>query len=680
MARIIFYSAQAINILFVIFVLFFERKESTRRFIWILLLLIFPVGGMVLYILFSGNFFTGTKRMHEVKQTAQQLTKDVRREQKATLTQSPSNIPNPVIKEFLPLITMNLMEGKSLLVSTDTAILYTRGEDFFNDLCQELESAKVSIFMEYFIFHKDNIGKRIMEILCRKAREGVDVKLIYDDLGSIATPTRFFRQLNKAGGEARPFFQIRIGLPLTLNYRNHRKLTVIDSDRAFIGGINIGDEYENKNKRFKPMWRDTVVRLTGSSVLTLQINFLSDWYSIDAWNKHTKGIEEAKKYFPGSFTDFFVRADVGGGNASGEIGDDAENPDASGRTGGGNASGGIGGDAGNPDGSGRTGGGNASGEIGGDAGNYDASGRTGGGNANGEIGGDAGNPDASGKTGGGNASGEIGGDAENYDASGRTGGGNASGEIGGDAGNPDGSGRTGGGNASGEIGGDAGNPDGNKGLVSYSIQKQEVSAKEKKEHSLKFRKSFLESLAGGKAIPTQIVTAGPNEKHKANIEDTFIRMIMSARKNIFIQTPYFTPDEGFYTVLKLAAYTGIKVRIMIPSQWDKFFMKAASYEFAREMCAEGVEFFLYPGFIHSKMMTVDGKISSIGTTNIDVRSFRLLFEENAIFYDKNFTAECERIFEEDMELCRPVTKEDFDKRFILKRAWGSFCKLFSPLL
>ena len=592
MARIIFYSAQAINILFVIFVLFFERKESTRRFIWILLLLIFPVGGMVLYILFSGNFFTGTKRMHEVKQTAQQLTKDVRREQKATLTQSPSNIPNPVIKEFLPLITMNLMEGKSLLVSTDTAILYTRGEDFFNDLCQELESAKVSIFMEYFIFHKDNIGKRIMEILCRKAREGVDVKLIYDDLGSIATPTRFFRQLNKAGGEARPFFQIRIGLPLTLNYRNHRKLTVIDSDRAFIGGINIGDEYENKNKRFKPMWRDTVVRLTGSSVLTLQINFLSDWYSIDAWNKHTKGIEEAKKYFPGSFTDFFVRADVGSGNASGEIGSDAENPDASGRTGGGDASR----------------------------------------------------------------------------------------EIGGDAGNSDASGRTGGGNASGEIGGDAGNPDGNKGLVSYSIQKQEVSAKEKKEHSLKFRKSFLESLAGGKAIPTQIVTAGPNEKHKANIEDTFIRMIMSARKNIFIQTPYFTPDEGFYTVLKLAAYTGIKVRIMIPSQWDKFFMKAASYEFAREMCAEGVEFFLYPGFIHSKMMTVDGKISSIGTTNIDVRSFRLLFEENAIFYDKNFTAECERIFEEDMELCRPVTKEDFDKRFILKRAWGSFCKLFSPLL
>ena len=537
MARIIFYSAQAINILFVIFVLFFERKESTRRFIWILLLLIFPVGGMVLYILFSGNFFTGTKRMHEVKQTAQQLTKDVRREQKATLTQSPSNIPNPVIKEFLPLITMNLMEGKSLLVSTDTAILYTRGEDFFNDLCQELESAKVSIFMEYFIFHKDNIGKRIMEILCRKAREGVDVKLIYDDLGSIATPRRFFRQLNKAGGEARPFFQIRIGLPLTLNYRNHRKLTVIDSDRAFIGGINIGDEYENKNKRFKPMWRDTVVRLTGSSVLTLQINFLSDWYSIDAWNRHTKGIEEAKKYFPGSFTDFFVRADVGTESTAGKSSDSKS-----------------------------------------------------------------------------------------------------------------------------------------------GTKEQESSEEDKKEHSLKFRKSFLESLAGGKAIPTQIVTAGPNEKHKANIEDTFIRMIMSARKNIFIQTPYFTPDEGFYTVLKLAAYTGIKVRIMIPSQWDKFFMKAASYEFAREMCAEGVEFFLYPGFIHSKMMTVDGKISSIGTTNIDVRSFRLLFEENAIFYDKNFTAECERIFEEDMELCRPVTKEDFDKRFILKRAWGSFCKLFSPLL
>ncbi|MBO4385764.1 MAG: PLDc N-terminal domain-containing protein [Treponema sp.] len=597
MARIIFYSAQAINILFVIFVLFFERKESTRRFVWILLLLIFPIGGMVLYILFSGNFFTGSKRMHQVKQTAQQLTKEVRREQKQILTQSRHDIPNPVIREYLPLITMNLMEGKSLLVSTDTAILYTRGEDFFTDLCQELESAKVSIFMEYFIFHKDNIGKRIMEILCRKAREGVDVKLIYDDLGSIATPTRFFRQLNKAGGEARPFFQIRLGLPLTLNYRNHRKLTVIDSDRAFIGGINIGDEYENKNKRFKPMWRDTVVRLTGSSVLTLQINFLSDWYSIDAWNRHTKSIDDAKKYFPGSFTEFFVRTDVGGADVGGETG-------------------------------GGTGNTYANGEIGGSTENL------------------YGNRGAV-------VSGAI------------VGGAIVGGAIGGGTGNS---------NANGEIGGSTENPYANRGA------KQEVSAKEKKEHSLKFRKSFLESLAGGKAIPTQIVTAGPNEKHKANIEDTFIRMIMSARKNIFIQTPYFTPDEGFYTVLKLAAYTGVKIKIMIPSQWDKFFMKAASYEFARELSAEGAEFFLYPGFIHSKMMTVDGKVSSIGTTNIDVRSFSLLFEENAIFYDKNFTAECERIFAEDMELCRRVTKEDFDKRFILKRAWGSFCKLFSPLL
>ena len=113
---------------------------------------------------------------------------------------------------------------------------------------------------------------------------------------------------------------------------------------------------------------------------------------------------------------------------------------------------------------------------------------------------------------------------------------------------------------------------------------------------------------------------------------------------------------------------------------DKFFMKAASNEFARELSAEGVEFYLYPGFIHSKMMTVDGKVSSIGTSNIDVRSFRLLFEEIAIFYDKNFTAECERIFKEDMEISRFVTKQDFDSLPLYKRAWGSFCKLFSPLM
>lgn len=508
MLNLILLLIQIANILCIIFVLFFERQESMRRFTWILLLAFLPGAGMIFYILFSGHLFAGTRRMHQVKQATQSFTKELRRAQKEMLFSYKKNIPNDSLKEFLPLINMNLAEGKSLLALTDSAVVYTSGKEFFEDLCLEIENAKSSICMEYFIFHKDKIGTKIMEILCKKAQEGVDVKLIYDDLGSISTPSSFFRKLNKAGGRARPFFQIRLGLPLTLNYRNHRKLSVIDSKKAFIGGVNIGDEYANMSKRCRLNWRDTVVCLTGSTVFTLQLNFLSDWYSMDAWNNRTKSMEEAQKYFPPQVTNFFKS--------------------------------------------------------------------------------------------------------------------------------------------------NGGTP------LSLPVMSEELLEKGK--------------------IPTQIITAGPNEKRKANIEDSFIRMIMSAKKNIFIQTPYFTPDEGFYTALKLASYSGVKIKIIIPRDWDKFYMKAASFEFARELCQEGVSFYLYPGFIHSKMITVDGKISSIGTTNIDIRSFSLHFEENAVFYDPSFSLECEKIFKEDLEISRNITKAEFDRRFILKRAFGSFCKLFSPLM
>ncbi len=496
-----------INYLFLVFVLFFERKESRRRVVWLLVLFFLPGLGVILYILFSGHIFTGNRRMSEVNAIVYNISKPLKESQKLILTQNRTRIPNHVIKNFFPLMDMNLMEGSSLLTFADSTKIYCYGHEFFDDLCAELETARRSICMEYFIFHSDKIGRRVMEILCRKAQEGVEVKLIYDDFGSICTRTRFFKKLNAAGGMARPFFLIRLGLPLTLNYRNHRKLTVIDNKIGFIGGINIGDEYANQHKHRKLNWRDTAIRLTGSCVFDLQTNFLMDWYSQDAWMGRTKTIEAATAYFPPSLmTGLLDAADLS--------------------------------------------------------------------------------------------------DEEK--------------------------------------------------LIGNIFQKQH--------------------------IPTQVLVSGPNNAQKANIEDAFIRMIMSARKNIYIETPYFTPDESFYNALKIAAYTGVNVSIIIPGTWDKFYMKAASSEFAREMCGEGVHFYLYPGFIHSKMITVDRKIASIGTTNIDNRSFSLHFEENVIFYDERFTSRCESIFERDMKISRPVTKEYYDKKPMALRAFWSFCKLFSPLM
>ncbi|MBQ5490780.1 MAG: cardiolipin synthase [Treponema sp.] len=489
-----------IDYAFIFFILFFERKEATRRFAWIMILAFLPGVGIILYVLFSGNFFAGNRSMKEINKYVHNLAEPLFDEQRKLLNSPDAQLPPAVSKEFHPLITMNLERGNCPLIATDKPELFASGEDFFEDLCTNLEQAKTSICMEYFIFHKDKIGKRIMDILCRKAKEGIDVKLIYDDFGSILTPTRFFRKLNQCGGRARPFYQIRLGLPLTLNHRNHRKLTVIDSQIAYTGGINIGDEYANRAKHRKLNWRDTVVRLTGDIVYDLQSRFLIDWYSMDAWHRHSKTERKIEKYFPKErFGDIY------------------------------------------------------------------------------------------------------------------------------------------------------------------------------KKHG------GIDLLSHGN-IYTQVLNAGPDDEHKGKIEDALIRMIMGAKKRVCIETPYFTPDEQFYTALKIAAYTGVKVDIIIPSEWDKFFMKAASSEFARQALHDGINIYLYPGFIHSKLLVADQKICTVGTTNIDNRSFTLHFEQNVIFYDKGFSQKCQQMFDKDLAVSTAPDTRYYDKKNIFFRAFWSFCKLFSPFM
>ena len=178
----------------------------------------------------------------------------------------------------------------------------------------------------------------------------------------------------------------------------------------------------------------------------------------------------------------------------------------------------------------------------------------------------------------------------------------------------------------------------------------------------------------------QIVNSGPTETTHEKIEDALITMINSAKKSIYIQTPYFTPTEQFLNALKLASFKGVKVNIMIPSQWDKFYMKAASYQFASEMSQHEINFYLYNGFIHAKTIVVDGKICSIGTTNIDNRSFSLHYEQNAIFYDRRISTKCIAIFNEDIKSSKYADSTYFKNKKLIVRATWSLFKLFSPFM
>ena len=157
-------------------------------------------------------------------------------------------------------------------------------------------------------------------------------------------------------------------------------------------------------------------------------------------------------------------------------------------------------------------------------------------------------------------------------------------------------------------------------------------------------------------------------------------MILSAKEYVYIQSPYFTPSQQVYNALKIAAQSGVDVRIMVPDQWDKFYVKIAAYQFIRELLGFGVQFYHYNGFIHSKTMVCDDKICTIGSTNMDTRSFDLHFEVNGIFYDQDMARQCRQIFLEDMHNSRQAHLDWFNSRPLPRRVLWAFFKMFSPLM
>ena len=153
------------------------------------------------------------------------------------------------------------------------------GENKFPDVIESLRNAKHHIHIEYYIYDNDEIGNQIAQILIDKAREGVEVRFIYDDYGSKEIRKNIVKQLRAAGVEAYPFYKISLILFANrINYRNHRKIIVIDGTIGYVGGINVSDHYINSDQnKEKLFWRDTHLKIVGTSVINLQFTFLADW-------------------------------------------------------------------------------------------------------------------------------------------------------------------------------------------------------------------------------------------------------------------------------------------------------------------------------------------------------------------------------------------------------------------
>ena len=469
-----------INLVFSILIIFFQRRDPTTVWAWLLLLYFLPGLGFILYLVLGQNFHKD--RMFKMKEIEGEIKHAVRR-QEESIYRRKLKLRDPELERFKSLILYNLNEGEAVLTDNNDIRVYTDGREKFDALLSEMDHARNYIHLQYYIIRNDELWQEIEEVLLRKARQGVEIRVLFDSMGCRGMKNSDWDRLEKAGIQVAEFFPAVLGkLQLRVNYRNHRKIAVIDGRIGFVGGFNIGREYLGKDEKFG-YWRDTHICIEGAAVTSLAVRFALDW---------------------------------------------------------------------------------------------------------------------------------------NYAAR------------------------------------------DNIFLEDHLFE--------------------LPTYIRNGRDPVQIISSGP-DSHSQEIRNNYLRLIHMARKNIFIQTPYFIPDDDIRDALIIAAKSGIDVRVMIPCKPDHPFVYWATYSYIGEMVEAGVRCFTYDnGFLHSKCLCIDGLVTCMGTANMDIRSFALNFEVNAVIYSARTTKQLEDAFENDMTKSSLVTKKYYEQRTLLIRFKEQFCRLLSPVL
>lgn len=214
-----------------------------------------------------------SKKLFENEDLAKKLKEDLYHYSKQTFNES-----DAAVQSNKELAYMLVMDTDSPLTANNSVKILVNGENKFPEVLEALRQAKNHIHIEYYIYEDGEIGREVEKLLIQKAKEGVTVRFIYDDFGSRSIHRNLVHQLRANGVKAFPFLRIYlIAFANRLNYRNHRKIIVVDGNIAFVGGINISDRYINKPGDTKLFWRDTHLRIDGPGVQYLQYLFLCDW-------------------------------------------------------------------------------------------------------------------------------------------------------------------------------------------------------------------------------------------------------------------------------------------------------------------------------------------------------------------------------------------------------------------
>jgi len=272
------------NIFFSFSLIFIERKDPSTTWAWLMIMIVLPGLGFIIYLLLGQNFsrarlFKEKKEFDTIKR--RELSKDF-------TSKEHEHIGG---EQYLDLIRMNYTHSGAKCTYNNEVDVYYNGVDKFAQLIKDLKNAKKFIHIQYYIIRPDRLGKKIMSILEEKAAEGVEVRFLVDSMGSYKVTRRSLRNFTKNGGKFEIFFPgIFPHVNTRINYRNHRKMVVIDGEYGYIGGF--GDEYINENKHIG-FWRDTHIRIRGEAVNDLTNRFLLDWCYASG-----EEIEDFSKFYP----------------------------------------------------------------------------------------------------------------------------------------------------------------------------------------------------------------------------------------------------------------------------------------------------------------------------------------------------------------------------------------------
>lgn len=249
-------------------VVILENRQPVKTVAWLMVLFFLPVVGLVIYFFFGRN----RKREHFVsKACASQLAR------RSAVRFYQGGFPD-LPADYRPLIKLFRRQSGAFPYSDNKLRIFTCGEEMLDNLLRDIARAQHHIHVEFYIIEDDCVGRMVRDALMAKVREGVSVRLIYDDVGCWNVKNRFFREMEKEGIQVGAFLPVRFPkLTSKVDFRNHRKIVVIDAIAGYVGGMNLAERYVYPGVK-GPAWRDTHLRMMGNAVAGLQRAFLSDWY------------------------------------------------------------------------------------------------------------------------------------------------------------------------------------------------------------------------------------------------------------------------------------------------------------------------------------------------------------------------------------------------------------------